>query len=137
MITAIHAVLYSREATAARAFFRDALQLPHVDAGDGWLIFALPPAELGVHPTHTDHGPELYFMCDDVEQTLVELRGKGVTANKPVIDQGWGLLTTIRIPGGVEVGLYEPRHPIAAQLVTTKPKTHRPKPRAPRTKRRR
>jgi predicted enzyme related to lactoylglutathione lyase len=116
MITAVHALLYSRDASAARAFLRDALRWKNVDAGDGWLIFALPPAEIAVHPTHVDHGPDLYLMCDDIEATLTELRGKGVTSSRPVVDQGWGLVTTIRIPGGIDLGLYEPRHPLAARV---------------------
>ena len=115
MITAVHALLYSRDASAARAFLRDALHWPSVDAGDGWLIFALPPAEIAVHPTHVDHGPDLYLMCDDIDATLLELRERGVTASRPVVDQGWGLVTTIRIPGGIDLGLYEPRHPVATQ----------------------
>jgi len=116
MITAVHTLLYSRDASAARAFFRDALRWPSVDAGEGWLIFTLPPAEIAVHPTHVDHGPDLYFMCDDIESTLAELRARGVIASRPVVDQGWGLVTTIRIPGGIDLGLYEPRHPIAARV---------------------
>jgi hypothetical protein len=121
MITAVHALLYSREATAARTFFRDVLRWPSVDAGEGWLIFALPPAEIAVHPSHVDHGPELYLMCDDIEQTVNELRERGVVANRPIIDQGWGLHTTIRVPGNVDFGLYQPKHPIAAKGVNQKP----------------
>jgi predicted enzyme related to lactoylglutathione lyase len=116
MITALHALLYSRDAAAARAFFRDTLKFKSVDAGDGWLIFAMPPTELAVHPTDTDHGPELYFMCDDVARTVAELETRGVKATRPISDQGYGLVTSIRIPGGIELGLYEPRHKTAVSL---------------------
>lgn len=112
MITGTHAIVYSEDAAAARAFFRDVFALPHVDAGDGWLIFALPPAELGVHPAaDTGGGCELYLMCDDVAATVEDLRGRGVEVLGEVTDQGWGLLTSLRIPGGGTIGLYEPRHP--------------------------
>lgn len=112
-ITAAHVLLYSREAEALRAFFRDALGWKHVDAGNGWLIFVLPPAELGVHPSEgetpqTHH--ELSFMCDDVHETLAQLRAKGVEARGEPTDMGFGVGTTIVLPGGVEVLLYEPKH---------------------------
>lgn len=112
MITGLHAIVYAADADRARAFFRDVLELPNVDAGDGWLIFAAPPAELAVHPAG---GPshELYLMCDDVHRTVEELAAKGVEFTAPVTDQGWGLLTSLQIPGGGELGLYEPRHPTA------------------------
>lgn len=110
MITAVHALLYSRNAVAARTFFRDALKLKSVDAGDGWLIFALPPTELAVHPTHANAAPELYFMCDDITRTVAELESSGAKVLGPVSEQPYGLVTSIRIPGGVELGLYEPRH---------------------------
>ena len=116
MITAVHALLYSRDAEAARAFFRDKLKFEGVDASEGWLIFALPPAEIAIHPTHTDHGPELYFMCDDIQGTLQELESAGAKIVKPVSDQGWGLLSEVRIPGAITLCIYEPRHPIAAGL---------------------
>src|SRR5262245_43444690 len=90
----------------------------HVDAGEGWLIFALPPAEMGIHPV-MDGGAEeheLYFMCDDVEKTVAELKAKGVEVTQPIRDQGWGLVTAFRIPGGGDIGLYQPRHPLAAKL---------------------
>jgi catechol 2,3-dioxygenase-like lactoylglutathione lyase family enzyme len=108
MITGAHTVLYSRDADALRAFFRDVLGFPSVDAGGGWLIFGLPPAELAAHPGET--GTELYLMCDDLEATMAELRSKGVELG-PVADQGWGRVTTIALPDGGELGLYEPRHP--------------------------
>jgi predicted enzyme related to lactoylglutathione lyase len=118
MITGIHALLYSTDPDGTRSFFRDVLGLRSVDAGDGWLIFALPPAELGIHPAEDQQGPELYIMCDDVERTVADLRSKGVEITRPISDQGWGRLTAVGIPGGIEMGLYEPRHPTALGLVT-------------------
>lgn len=115
MISGAHVILYSRDADADRAFFRDVLDYPHVDAGGGWLIFKLPPAEVAVHPTDGAGSHELYLMCDDVNDTIESLAAKGVTC-APVSDQGWGLLTSILLPGGGEVGLYEPRHPRATEL---------------------
>lgn len=111
MITAVHAVIFTTDAEADRAFFRDVLELPAVDAGDGWLIFALPPAELAAHPADEGSQHELYLMCDDVRATIDELTNKGVEFARPVSDEGFGLLTAIQLPGGGELGLYEPRHP--------------------------
>jgi len=114
MINAVHTVIQTREPEAMRAFFRDVLNLPFVDAGHGWLIFALPPGELGVHPTDLESDEnrhQLYLMCDDIETTMAELQAKGVEFTQPVKDAGWGLLTAIRIPGGGELYLYQPRHP--------------------------
>ena len=111
MITGAHAVLYSRDAPALRAFLRDVLKLEHVDAGDGWLIFALPPAEVAAHPSEHGAKHELYLMCDDIAATVAELEAKGVELTGPVEDVGWGLLTALKVPGGDELGLYEPRHP--------------------------
>ena len=111
MITGVHAVLFTTEAEALRGFFSDVLALPSVDAGGGWPIFPLPPAELAAHPSDEGGRHEVYFMCDDIEATVDELRGKGIETGGPVTDQGWGLMTSLRLPGGVEVGLYEPRHP--------------------------
>lgn len=115
MITGAHVIVYSRDADADRAFFRDVLKYPHVDGGGGWLIFKLPPAEVAVHPVDDAGSYELYLMCDDVDATVEQLAAKGVTCG-PVSDQGWGLLTSIRLPGGGELGLYEPRHPKATEL---------------------
>ena len=111
MITGIHAIVFSPEAEKVRAFFRDVLSLPSVDAGGGWLIFALPPAELAVHPAEGDPRHELYLMCDDIHATLAGLRGKGVEVARDVADQGWGLVAEIRLPDGSEFPIYEPRHP--------------------------
>ena len=111
MIDGMHAIVYTRDAQAARAFFRDTLGLPSVDAGQGWLIFALPPSEVAPHPSEGEPRHELYLMCDDIHATVEELRGKGVVFTREISDQGWGLLTKLEIPGGGELGLYEPRHP--------------------------
>ncbi len=115
MITGAHAILFTPDADAVRAFLRDVLQFPSVDAGGGWLIFALPPAELAAHPTDGPGHHALYLMCDDVHATVAELEAKGVELAAPVSDEGWGLVTAIRMPGGGELGLYEPRHPIPPQ----------------------
>ena len=110
MIDGVHAIIYSNDAGADRAFFADVLGLDSVDAGGGWLIFKLPPAELAVHPGETG-GHELYLMCDDVHATVRELTAKGVELVGEVTDEGFGLMTAIRLPGGADLGLYEPRHP--------------------------
>lgn len=111
MITGAHAVIFTKDADGVRAFLRDVLGFPSVDAGDGWLIFALPPAELAAHPTDEAGHHELYLMCDDVHATVEELKSKGVDFSHPISDEGFGLMTAIKMPGGGEVGLYEPRHP--------------------------
>jgi predicted enzyme related to lactoylglutathione lyase len=111
MITGMHAIVFSSDAVRVREFFADVLNLRSVDAGGGWLIFALPPAELAVHPTDDDARHELYLMCDDIQATLAELRAKGVEVARDVTDQGWGLLAAIRLPDGGEFPIYQPRHP--------------------------
>jgi catechol 2,3-dioxygenase-like lactoylglutathione lyase family enzyme len=111
MVNGVHAIVYSRDAEGVREFFRDVLGFSSVDAGGGWPVFALPPAELAAHPTDGDARHELYLLCDDIESTVEELRGKGVEFAGPVSDQGWGLLISIKLPGGGELGLYQPRHP--------------------------
>jgi hypothetical protein len=111
VISGAHAILYSEDANGVRSFLRDVLGLPSVDAGDGWLIFALPPTEVAVHPTDGPPRHELYLMCDDIDATVDALKGKGVQFAGPVTDEGWGLLTAIELPGGGQLGLYEPRHP--------------------------
>jgi hypothetical protein len=110
MITGMHAIVYSPQADKVRTFFADTLGMPSVDAHRGWPIFALPPAELAVHPAGDTHH-ELYLMCDDIQATLADLRGKGVEVAQDVSDQGWGLLAMIRLPDGSEFPVYEPRHP--------------------------
>jgi catechol 2,3-dioxygenase-like lactoylglutathione lyase family enzyme len=109
MIDGAHAVLFSPDAEAARAFLSDVLGLRSVDAGGGWLIFALPPAEVAVHPGEPRH--ELYLMCDDLDATLAELAARGAETSGEVREERWGRVTAIRIPGGGELGLYEPHHP--------------------------
>jgi hypothetical protein len=111
MINGVHAIIFTRDAPNDRVFFRDALDLPSVDAGDGWLIFSLPPAELAAHPTDGDAHHELYLMCDDIRATVDELRGKGVELATEISDEGFGLMAALRLPGGSELALYEPRHP--------------------------
>lgn len=113
VIRGAHTILYSSDAEADRAFLRDVLGFPHVDAGGGWLIFRLPPGEVAVHPAETSGAVELYLVCDDVEATVAELTAAGVRFEQPVSDQGWGRLTTLRLPGGGRIGLYEARHPTA------------------------
>ncbi len=109
MINGAHVILYSKDAEADRAFLRDVLGFNHVDAGHGWLIFALPAAEAAVHPTDGPESHELYLMTDDVEAEVARLKASGVTCDD-LSDQRWGRLTHIDLPGGGRVGLYEPRH---------------------------
>jgi catechol 2,3-dioxygenase-like lactoylglutathione lyase family enzyme len=116
VIRGAHVILYSSDAEADRAFLQDLLGRGQVDAGGGWLILQLPPGEIAVHPAETSGAVELYLVCDDVDATVAELGGRGVTFDGPVTDQGWGRLTTIRLPGGGRVGLYEARHPTAFDL---------------------
>jgi catechol 2,3-dioxygenase-like lactoylglutathione lyase family enzyme len=111
LITAVHSILFARDADAARAFFADVLGLHSVDAGGGWLIFALPPGELAVHPGGEPRH-ELSLMTDDLEATLGQLRDRGVTVESAPSDQGWGVLASIEVPGFGPIGLYEPRHPV-------------------------
>jgi predicted enzyme related to lactoylglutathione lyase len=114
MITGIHALLYSNDADATRAFFRDTLALRAVDAGQGWLVFALPPAELGIHPADDGAlGAELYLLCDNLEVTVAQMTHAGAVLIDGPTDQPWGRLVTITIPGDVAVGLYQPRRTTA------------------------
>jgi len=114
VIIGAHAILYSRDADADRAFLRDVLGLGGTDAGGGWLIFGLPPSEVAVHPSEGDDGHELYLLCDDVAALVRMLKRKRVPCS-PVTDQRWGLLTNVTLPGGGRLGIYEPRHPRAPQ----------------------
>jgi predicted enzyme related to lactoylglutathione lyase len=118
MITGVHAVIFTADAELDRAFFRDVLEFPSVDAGGDWLIFALPPAELAAHPAEEGGQHELYLMCDDVNTTMAELKAKGVDVAQPIRDEGFGLVTAIRLPSGGEIGLYQPRHasPLSTDL---------------------
>ena len=118
MIFGAHVVIYSKDATADRAFFRDVLGFASVDAGHGWLIFALPPAEVAVHPHEDSDGNELYFMCDDLKAEISALGAKGVRCSEPQ-EARWGSITKIRLPGGSEVGLYQPKHPMALTLTSS------------------
>ncbi len=111
VITGVHALIYTPQPEAVRAFFRDVLEYPSVDSGGGWLIFALPPAELGVHPGDGAVRHELTLMCDDIAATVEELAAKGVAFAHPVRDDGFGLVTRLLVPGGGELMLYEPKHP--------------------------
>jgi catechol 2,3-dioxygenase-like lactoylglutathione lyase family enzyme len=113
VITGAHVILYSRDAEADRAFLRDLLGLRSVDAGGGWTIVALPPAEVAVHPAESSGAVELYLVCDDVDRTVEELTARGVAVLDPVSEERWGRLTAIGLPGGGRVGLYEARHPTA------------------------
>jgi catechol 2,3-dioxygenase-like lactoylglutathione lyase family enzyme len=112
----LHAIIYSTAPEKDRQFFTDVLGLTSVDAGAGWLIFKLPPAELAVHPDETGGRAELYFMCEDIKATLAALRGKGVKVLRES-EQRWGLLASIALPSGAELGIYEPRHPTAIAKV--------------------
>ena len=117
-IIGTHALLYTSEPDAVRALFRDVFGWRHVDAGHGWLVFALPPAELGIHPAE---GPtfesgvrhQLSFMCDDIHETIADLRSKGIQVRGEPQDEGYGITTSIVLPGGLDVMLYEPRHDTA------------------------
>ena len=110
MITGVHAIIFTTDADLDRAFFQDVLEFPSVDAGGGWLIFALPPAELAAHPAEEGGRHELYLMCDDVHATVAELKAKGVDFARPISDEGFGLETAIRLPSGGDLGLYQPKH---------------------------
>jgi catechol 2,3-dioxygenase-like lactoylglutathione lyase family enzyme len=120
MISGAHVILYSRDATADRAFLQDVLGFASVDAGRGWLIFALPPAEAAVHPAEMDllkekDRHELYFMCDDLKAEIASLQEKGVECSE-VEEERWGSRTRLRLPSGGEMGLYQPKHPTALNL---------------------
>jgi hypothetical protein len=119
-VNGAHMLLYTTEPEALRATLRDVFGWKHVDAGEGWLIFRLPPAELGVHPaegptfeTGTRH--LISFMCDDINATIAELRGKGVDVEGEPVDEGYGITVMLNLPGACQVMLYEPRHPVAIE----------------------
>jgi catechol 2,3-dioxygenase-like lactoylglutathione lyase family enzyme len=114
VIDGTHLVLYSQDAEADRDFFRDVLGFDGVDAGHGWLIFSLPPSEAAFHPAARNERPELYLMCDDLAVTMAELQAKDVRCG-PVHDERWGLITTLSLPSGNTVGLYQPKHPRPAR----------------------
>jgi hypothetical protein len=112
MISGAHVIIYSRDAEADRAFFKDVLKFPSIDAGHGWLIFGIPPAEAAFHPAESNGRHELYLMCDDLHSEMMTLRDRGVLCS-PVQEERWGSLTSIQLPGGGTVGLYQPKHPTA------------------------
>jgi catechol 2,3-dioxygenase-like lactoylglutathione lyase family enzyme len=115
MISGAHVIVYTKDAEADRAFFRDVLGFHSVDAGHGWLIFALPPGEAAFHPSDKNGAHELYFLCDDLKAEMAALAKKGV-AYSTVHEERWGSITKIRLPGGGEIGLYQPKHPTALGL---------------------
>jgi catechol 2,3-dioxygenase-like lactoylglutathione lyase family enzyme len=115
MIYGAHVIVYSEDAPADRAFFRDILGFASVDAGHDWLIFALPPAEVAVHPDGENGRHELYFMCDDLQAEMAALKKNGVACSE-VQEQRWGSITKISLPGGGQIGLYQPKHPTALSL---------------------
>jgi catechol 2,3-dioxygenase-like lactoylglutathione lyase family enzyme len=125
MITAVHTLIYSDDAEATRAFFRDVLEWPFIDAHGGWLIFKTGPSELGVHPTHSEYEGQVFdspphhqftLMCDDLEVTMKELTAKGVTFTQDVVNEGYGIVTSMAVPGSIEVMLYQPLHEEAYKL---------------------
>jgi catechol 2,3-dioxygenase-like lactoylglutathione lyase family enzyme len=121
MINGAHAVIYSRDADADRAFFRDVLSLPSVDAGGGWLIFGLPPSEVAIHPTDGEGGTQmLYLLCDDIARFIAAMTERGIACD-PIATLGWGLLTNVKLPGGGELGVYQPRHARPEAAAAAKP----------------
>jgi hypothetical protein len=120
MIFGAHSIIYSTNPEADRAFFRDVLRLPNVDAGDGWLIFGLPRAEVAMHPSGRNDVHEFYLMCDDVQALVAELQEDGI-ACEWVQDQGWGLVTHVTLPGGGKLGVYQPRHARPRTVAARKP----------------
>lgn len=115
MISGAHVILYSKDVEADRAFFRDVLGLKSVDAGHGWLVFALPPGEAAFHPSYENGSHELFFMCESLNAEMASLATKGVGCSA-VQEARWGSITKMRLPGGGEVGLYQPKHPTALGL---------------------
>ena len=120
MITGAHVILYSKDAELDRAFLRDVLGFGHVDAGRGWLIFALPPAEVAVHPADAEEHHELYLLCEDVKAVTATLTAMGV-ACAPITEAGWGTVTRITLPSGGQLGLYSPKHPLAPHGTSSPP----------------
>jgi catechol 2,3-dioxygenase-like lactoylglutathione lyase family enzyme len=117
MIFGAHIIVFSKDAAADRAFLRDVLGFKSVDAGHGWLIFALPPAEVAVHPAEKEERHELYLMCDDLRAEIVALGRKGVRCSE-VHEESWGSVTRIPLPGGSQLSLYQPKHPMALARIT-------------------
>ena len=116
MINGAHIIIFSTDAEADRLFIRDKLGFPWVDAGDGWIIFKLPPAEIAVHPIDGQEKHELYLMCDDIEKTLADITTRGVEISSQISDKGWGLLASIKLPSGSDLSIYQPHHVTAHDL---------------------
>lgn len=112
LVSGAHVIVYSKDADADRKFFKDVLELPHVDSGDGWLIFALPPTEMAMHPSDENGSHELFLTCEDVEATVKALTARKVVCSR-IEDQRWGRLTHVSLPGGGKIGVYQPAHPRA------------------------
>jgi hypothetical protein len=145
MIIGAHSIIYSTDAVADRAFLRDVLKLTHVDVGDGWLIFGLPPAEVAVHPSSNNDVHEFYLMCEDIGALVGEMQRQGIACSA-VENLGWGLRTEVTLPGGGKLGIYQPRHARPATMTARSARrklakrkaaksARRPKRRAPRKKR--
>jgi predicted enzyme related to lactoylglutathione lyase len=113
LISGAHVIIYSRDAEADRKFFKDVLGLDSVDSGGGWLIFALPPSEVAIHPTDEEERHEFYLLCEDIDATAKELERKGVHLKRPFDEARWGRVTELTLPGGGRIGLYQPKHPLA------------------------
>ena len=113
LISGAHIIIYSRDAQADRTFLKNVLGLDSVDSGGGWLIFALPPAEVAIHPTEEKDHDQLYLLCEDIEATAQELERRGVPLKRPFDEARWGRVTEITLPGGGQIGLYQPKHPLA------------------------
>src|SRR5687767_7527288 len=130
MIIGAHSILYSKSPAADRAFLRDVLRFPSVDAGDGWLIFGLPPSEVAVHPSEKNDVHEFYLMSDDIGALVGDLARRKIACT-PIQNQGWGLLTQVALPGGGKLGIYQPRHARPKPASVRKTVTRRAKPAAP------
>jgi catechol 2,3-dioxygenase-like lactoylglutathione lyase family enzyme len=119
MISGVHALIFSRDADADRAFFRDVLGFNFVDSGGGWLIFALPPAEVGIHPAEANGEHQLFLLCDDIDATAKDLELRGVTLKRPFHEEAWGRLSSIKLPGGGELGIYQAKHALTHDQAAT------------------
>jgi predicted enzyme related to lactoylglutathione lyase len=119
VIGGMHTILYSKQPDAVRAFFRDVLDFPSVDAGHGWLIFAAPPGELAIHPCDDRGYHEMYLMCQDIKSEVARLKAKGVEFPEPVTELRWGRVTKLKLPDGQTLGMYQPLHPMAIQMAGT------------------
>lgn len=128
MLIGAHSSIYSKDPEADRAFLRDVLKLPYVDAGRGWLIFGLPPAEVALHPSEKNDIHQFYLICDDIKEFVAAMKRHNVACDE-LQDQGWGVLTHITLPGGGKLGVYQPRHARPKSIsVPAKPKAREPAP---------